>query len=97
MCVHVLLYASEKRVSNNVKSLSVIDTESEVKSRKHEMQLKECQVALEERKLPLQEKQFNLERKERSTRQGHHSYRHHSLLQQCNVHIAKPKALSHVL
>ena len=60
MCVHVLLYASEKRVSNNVKSLSVIDilqlkTESEVESRKHEMQLKEQQVALEERKLALQE------------------------------------------
>ena len=70
MCVYVLLYASEKRVSNNVKSLSVINilrlkTESEVESRKHEMQLKERQVALEEHKLALQEKQFDLERKER--------------------------------
>ena len=66
----MLLFPSEKRVSNNVKSLSVIDilrlkTESEVESRKHEMQLKEWQVALEERKLALQEKQFDLERKER--------------------------------
>ena len=66
----MLLFPSEKRVSNNVKSLSVIDilqlkTESEVESHKHEMQLKEWQVALEERKLALQEKQFDLERKER--------------------------------
>ena len=66
----MLLFPSEKRVSNNVKSLSVIDilrlkTESEVESCKHEMQLKEWQVALEEHKLALQEKQFDLERKER--------------------------------
>ena len=63
---------SEKRVSSNVRSMSVIDilrlkTESDVDARKREMDLKERQMALEERKIALQEHQFEIEKRERES------------------------------
>ena len=59
-----------KRVSNNAKSISVIEilklrTENEIEIKAKELAIKEREMALKEREMALKEKQFEVDRKER--------------------------------